>query len=281
MSENPPARSKRWLAAVRIAGLTGMTLSFAVCLFVQRLLARTPAARDRVIGRWIQRWGRWSCRIAGVRLSMQGTPPTTGALLAPNHTGYMDIIAISAAAPCYFVPKGEIGSWPGIGALLKWLRLPFISRRQSRDLFEVMGRLEGLFENGQNVCVFLEGTSSGGDCVLTLRPALLQATVKNQVPIVPVGLVWSSANPAVRREEDIAYWKKEHVFAPHLWRLAGLRGTCVEVRFGDPLTLSPDEDRRLVAQEVRRRILDLLELEDNPEAAKRSIPLPERKTGTA
>ena len=45
---------------------------------------------------------------------MEGQPPTCG-LVVSNHLSYLDIVIISAAMPCFFVAKMEIGGWPFFG----------------------------------------------------------------------------------------------------------------------------------------------------------------------
>lgn len=261
MSSPPRARSNPILAFARVTAFVLMTCVLWVGLAIRCLGVRAPEARVRLVGRWINRWARWGCRVAGIRVSVRGKCPSGGVLLAPNHTSYCDILALSSATPCFFVPKAEIGSWPAVGRLLRFLEMPFVSRRQSRELFEIIEKMETMFENGGNVCVFLEGTTTGGDRVLPARPALLKSAIRHETPIVPVGLAYSSANPRIDISEDVAYWKN-HVFLPHVWRLFGLRGARVEVRFGEPVTLENEDDRREVGREIRARILTLLDMED-------------------
>jgi hypothetical protein len=43
--------------------------------------------------------------------SVMGTPPGHG-LVVCNHLSYLDILILSAAMPCFFVAKLEIGGWP-------------------------------------------------------------------------------------------------------------------------------------------------------------------------
>ena len=50
----------------------------------------------------------------GIHYRVEGTPPTHGLVVA-NHLSYLDILILSAAMPCFFVAKMEIGGWPFFG----------------------------------------------------------------------------------------------------------------------------------------------------------------------
>ena len=50
----------------------------------------------------------------GIQLTVEGAVPTHG-LVVSNHLSYLDIVILSAAMPCFFVAKAEIGGWPFFG----------------------------------------------------------------------------------------------------------------------------------------------------------------------
>ena len=50
----------------------------------------------------------------GIEYQVEGQPPTRGLVVA-NHLSYLDILVLSAAMPCFFVAKIEIGGWPFFG----------------------------------------------------------------------------------------------------------------------------------------------------------------------
>lgn len=68
-----------------------------------------------------------------VRIDVQGADrvPTTGAgIVYYNHIHWLDPVLICAMLPRYGVPltKVEVSRWPGIGSLLRWYRVVFITR---------------------------------------------------------------------------------------------------------------------------------------------------------
>src|SRR5262245_28444067 len=61
----------------------------------------------------LHRWSACLLRWLGVSYSSQGATPA-GGLVVSNHLSYLDILLCSAVAPCVFVSKREVKSWPGI-----------------------------------------------------------------------------------------------------------------------------------------------------------------------
>lgn len=247
--------SNPFRALWRIMALFVCTLAIFVVLVTRRALAGGPEGRRRVSFQLNHFWGKCCARIMGYRIHTQGPLPPPGALLTPNHLGYADIFALSAALPCFFAPKGDIATWPFIGMVIRASEHIFISRKRARDLTQSTQEIEKRLHDEQHVCVFLEGTSSNGIDVLPFRPSFLQAALNTGKPIVPVALVWSSPRPGVDLTEDIAYWR-DHVFVPHLFRHLGLGNYAVEILFA-PAIDPQGWERKALAEEVRRRIVEL------------------------
>jgi 1-acyl-sn-glycerol-3-phosphate acyltransferase len=260
------------LSFLRLAGFFAFTGFGAACVLTQSLWTRSTSGRDRVAGRWIHRWARVGCWLAGVRVTVVGKPPAGGTLIVPNHLGYADVLAMGLAVPCYFAPKSDAGSWPVVGPVVRVARLPLVERRPGdRSLAQVAAKIGDLLADGHNVCVFLEGTSTGGDKVLPFRPALVQAALDRGAPLLPTALVWSADDPRVEVAEHVAYWK-DHVFGPHAWAFFGLRGVRVEIRFGEPIPTAGETDRKALAQRARAQVVALMGFpaEASPESVRNS-----------
>ncbi len=200
-------------------------------------------------------WARWSLRqytrLVGVRVTISGPTPEPGSFIAPNHMGYADIFALGGRVPCFFVSKSEVATWPIIGHMFRQSRQIALSRTRSTTSFkQTLESIADRLRAGHSVCVFLEGTSSGGDSVLPFHASLLQPAIDAGAPIVPAAIRWRSNDQRIDVTEDVAYWK-DHVFAPHLFRLMGLRGVEGEIRFGSPL-----DTAALSRNEVAQRLHD-------------------------
>ena len=194
-------------------------------------------------------------------MTIKGSPPPSGSLLVANHVSYIDILALACSSPCFFTPKAEISHWPIIGQVVLLTRHPFIKRIRGRNLLEAMKEVRTRLEASTSVCVFLEGTTTAGDRILPFKPALLLPAMEMDAPIVPVGLHWSSNVPGMSVRDDIAFWG-DHTFIHHLWRLMGLHGFEVEVRFSEPVHPN-QESRKDFARQLRDRMLHLADLPDH------------------
>lgn len=245
-----------WVLVVLFCG----TITIFSLHLLERLFHRTPAARRAASLRWSGRWGRMLCRVADYHIHVSGAPPK-GALLAANHQTYADIFALLAVGQCFFVPKGEIASWPLAGWLVRGTDQIFSSRRRGRDLRGTAQAIGAALQDGQAVCVFLEGTTSPGDRLLPFRSSFLQPALDVGAPILPVAIEWSHPDDRVDLTEDLAYWRPEHVFLLHLWRHLGIRGFRVQIAFGEPLETN-GLDRKQAATILRNHIFDMRQLQD-------------------
>jgi 1-acyl-sn-glycerol-3-phosphate acyltransferase len=251
-----PARSNPLLALFRgvlVALATGYDLSGVL---IQRGLTSGSSQKRDVTLKWEQSWLRHFAQIMGIHVETQGEPPEAGSCLVPNHVGYVDIIALGSAVPTFFVAKAAVESWPVIGFLFKLSGQISIHRQNRRGVAIANHQIAERLSDGQSVCVFLEGTSSGGDGVLPFKPSLVQPAIDSQSVLVPVGITWHSKNEEIVPREDIAYWK-DHVLMPHLFRLLGLRDISVTIRFGKPV--KPNDDRKALANKLHTHVTQLRE----------------------
>lgn len=221
--------------------------------------------------KWSQTWARTLCRVSGIKIIVAGEPPQPGSLIASNHISHTDIPSLLCGTGCFFVPKAELGSWPVIGSFIRLARQPLVQRTRSRGMKATAAEVEDRLRCGESVCVFLEGTTTGGDRILPFQPSFLQPAINAGAPIVPAAITYRSSDPKVDAMEDLGYWRAEHTFVPHLWRALGLRGLEVEIRFGEPIPTA-GQDRKELAVAARREALrlkglpDLLGAPDEPDA---------------
>ncbi len=249
------ASSNLILAVLRLIGIIAVGFGFSMILIVARLLKKDKRNRFALATFWGERMARLGCAVAGISVVRRGELPRNGVLLAPNHMSYADALVLNSILPCFFVPKSEIADWPLAGALMKVFDQPMVERRAGRGLIGVNDEIKSRLQAGQSVCVFLEGTSSGGDRVLPFSASLLQPAVDAKAPVAPVAIRWIAEDPKVVIEEDIAYWKN-HRFLPHLIRFLGFRGIGVEIIFG-PALQSNGVCRKEFRNALRREVAAL------------------------
>jgi 1-acyl-sn-glycerol-3-phosphate acyltransferase len=147
---------------------------------------------------WMMRhWSRillWAC---GVRIRVQGTIPLArfrgGGMVACNHISWMDIFVINAIQPASFVAKADIAAWPVVGTLVARGGTLFIERGKRHAVHQMIERIAQHVKAGWLVAVFPEGTTSDGRRILPFHANLLEAAVRAQVPLLPMGIRYTDA----------------------------------------------------------------------------------------
>lgn len=197
---------------------------------------------------------RLCVRILGFHVRVHGTiERTPPVLFVCNHTSYTDITILGSLLPASFVAKAEVAGWPLFGTLAKLQRTVFVARagaEAARQRDEMARRLE----QGDNLILFPEGTSSDGNAVLPFKSALFSvAQVRpNDRPlsVQPVSLAYTRLDgmPIGRALRPYFAWYGEMTLAPHFWEFAGLGHATVDVVFHEPVTLEQYESRRRLAE---------------------------------
>ncbi|MCH8203749.1 MAG: 1-acyl-sn-glycerol-3-phosphate acyltransferase [Candidatus Hydrogenedentes bacterium] len=251
------AKSNPLMAVLRLLCVAAWTSACYTGYTTRRFLLADAVAKRQASVRWSRRWFRGLLQIAGIRAHAVGQAPRAPVLITPNHLGYLDIVAVGALCDTMFVSKAEVESWPIIGFLFKQAEGIGVTRGRLRGVHEANRIITERLEQGLSVCVFLEGTSSGGGAVMPFHSSLIQPAIDAGVPVVPAAVRWRATDPAIDIAEDVAYWGG-HSLVPHLWRVLGLRGLRVDVTFGDPF-LSGGQDRKALAKTAHDRVSALLE----------------------
>ena len=193
-------------------------------------------------------------RLLGFRIRIHGHVVRKAPVLyVCNHCSYADISLIGAVLPVSFVAKAEIADWPLFGLLAKLQRSIFIDRQVAKaaaDVKEMTRRLE----NGDNLVLFPEGTSSNGNVVLPFRSALFGvAQIRpsgNPLCIQPVSLAYTRLDgmPIGRALRPYFAWYGDMELPIHLWEVAGLGRVTVDMVFHKPVTIEDFGSRKQLAE---------------------------------
>jgi 1-acyl-sn-glycerol-3-phosphate acyltransferase len=200
------------------------------------------------------------CRIFGIRLDMRGeisaAKPT---LFVVNHLSYIDIEVMSAAVETSFIAKREVASWPLFGWLAKLQRTVFVDRRAAgvhaeRD--DVAARLE----DGGNLVLFAEGTSSDGNRLRPFKSALFSAAQNEAggraVAVQPVTLAYTHLDemPLGRAWRPLVSWYGDMDMLTHGWQLLGLGRLTATLVFHPPVNYAMFGSRKALAAHCERVI---------------------------
>lgn len=204
----------------RVVGIVVLTL---FCIPIQGLMLRISG---RAAERFQRRYWRGVGRIMGLRITVIGTiAADRPVLFVSNHASWLDIIALGAVLPASFVAKGEIEGWPVINLIARLGRTVFVSRSKSgvgRERNDMLQRLQ----DGDNLILFPEGTTSDGCRLLRFQSAFLAVTQANAAIFVqPVTLVYDRINglPVRKKDRPILSWYGAMDLASHFPGIARLR----------------------------------------------------------
>ena len=223
-----------WRRAFRLFRLAGhVLLGAAAVRFVYPWLRHETRLAMRA------RWCRRVLRVLGVELRVLGTVPPGCHLIAANHVSWLDVFAIGAVFPCWFVAKDETRGWPLVGWIAKANDTLFLRRWSARAAYRMNGEIRTRLEARQSVVVFPEGTTTDGSRVLNFYPALFQPAVDRELPVLPLAICYRDA--AARTATAVAY-----VDDDPLWKSlrAVLDAPRIEARLVLDGTLSPAGRKR-------------------------------------
>lgn len=241
--------------AIRLAAVA--VWMFGVFVLGAPLLAVAAALGSRGAGlqaRSLQLQARGILWLMGVRVSASGTPPRPPFFLVANHLSYLDVLVLSAQAPCAFVSKAEVAHWMVLGVLVQAYGTVFVERSRKGDLTRVMAAVQSRLRSGHGVVFFPEATSSDGSGVLPFHSSLFEAAVRAGSPVHCASLSYHAPEGWPPADESICWWR-EMPFWGHFWKLLGLPWVGARVAFAaEPLAVS---ERKELAERARQAVLAL------------------------
>ena len=204
-----------------------------------------PAARAA----WLQNTSRRLLRVFRIETQFTGDIPSSG-LLVCNHLSYLDILVLSALAPCVFVAKREVQHWPVFGWFSKLAGTVFVHREQRSQAVQAVNAIEAGLQTGAVAVLFPEGTSSGGETVIPFKSSLLEPAAR-QPHSLTAGLIQYELGDGDVSEE-VCYWK-DMTLMPHLINLCGKRAIQASVHFNH--LREGDADRKQLARQLHAEVL--------------------------
>jgi lyso-ornithine lipid O-acyltransferase len=223
--ETAPAAWPKRIARVIVRG-SGVAWGIIGCLaeyFLRHLRGRlSEQTRIEVLHRWSGR----TLRRMGVSIEVSGSPGA--GLIASNHLSYLDIMVYSAIAPCAFVSKREVRSWPAVGWIATFAGSIYVDRSRRRETHTLQPKIQSALASGLRLFLFPEGTSSDGARVLRFHSSLFQPAVDLQAQVSAAAISYSvpDGNPGT----DACYWGEMTLF-PHLIKLLTKHSVTARVRF--------------------------------------------------
>jgi 1-acyl-sn-glycerol-3-phosphate acyltransferase len=228
------------LRVIRRAVALVFVLIASICRFWIMHLSGSRTLERRA--RWVQQTCTHVLRSMDIRCEVEGPIPTHGLVVA-NHLSYLDIVILSAAMPCFFVAKSEIGAWPYFGKAARVGGTMFIKRSSLASAEKVAATITERLKLTIPVLFFPEGTSTDGN-MLRFHSRLFEPAIRSGSPITAASIRYVVSDGTPERE---LCWFGDDSFAPHLLRTLNTPGFHAELRFGQPRVYP---DRRVAADET-------------------------------
>lgn len=232
----------------------GMFLIFGVYVISQVVLRPFARARQRCHDVVVRVWARYCSFILGMRVIVEGVPPTPPFFMVSNHLSYVDVIALLTCVRATFLAKSEIARWPLLGMLARGVGTLFIDRKRKRDLVRVSELFHRELAVGRGLVVFPEGTSWNSDSILPFKPSTLEVAVELGMPVHCVALHYTTPAECESARTAVCWWG-DMKFAPHMKKLAALPEFTARIRFGEqPVSAG---DRKTLAEAAHRAVAAL------------------------
>ncbi len=138
-------------------------------------------------------WGRYILFMAGMRPQVEWEEQIDldqVYVLAPNHSSYIDIPAITVMLPHYFIfmAKDELRKIPLFGRFFKTIDIA-VDRKKIKASHRAFLEAGARIANGTSVCVFPEGTIPQSAPELgRFKDGAFKLAIEKQVPLLPITL---------------------------------------------------------------------------------------------
>jgi 1-acyl-sn-glycerol-3-phosphate acyltransferase len=129
--------------------------------------------------------------------------PKAGALLACNHTSFIDVVVLLALVGHYdfhFVAKQEVMSYPLIGGILRKLGFYSFVRESREARLKQADEVEEGLRRGQSALIFVEGTFTPAPGLRPFQLGAFKAAAASGRPVIPMAL---RGTRAILRDQTI------------------------------------------------------------------------------
>lgn len=239
VTTRPTITGGQFRAAARVLAVSLWTAALTVVWALGNLLLLLfPRTRIRWRQAVVRNWARGFAAVVGMKTRRVGAPPRAPFFLVSNHLGYADIILLLTQLDGVFVAKREMRAWPVLGPLAHLFGSIWVNREVRRDAVRVLDLIDEAVARGDGVMLFAEGTTSKGERLLPMRPALFDWAAREQFPVHYAALTYRTAAGTMPAHHAVCWWG-DAPFGPHAWDLCRLPGFEAIITFGPGPILAP------------------------------------------
>jgi lyso-ornithine lipid O-acyltransferase len=167
----------------------------------------------------------------------------------------------SSVRPFVMVAKTEVRGWPLFGWITSRAGTVYVERGGGPKTYpRVNAEMAEAYRNGLPVLFFPEGTTTDGAEVLPFRRGLFHSALNESVALRTAALRYELescwVNEGATVGEDVCWWG-EMGFVSHIFRVLGLKGLSMKMRFGEEV--KERGDRFVLSETARARVSTMYE----------------------
>jgi 1-acyl-sn-glycerol-3-phosphate acyltransferase len=253
----------RWLKLAALLSLWSIFFFLVAVTHVWISILALPN-RWKIVSRLMRSFALILRAVLNIKVSVvgdEGQIERGGYVIISNHMSYVDGIILGSIFPIVFVSKREVKSWPIVGQWNILCGTVYIDRKRKGLVAALIREMTGKLNQGANILLFPEGTSTNGDCILPFQTVPLAAPLRNRSIIAPVTLVYTRIDdePVSPHNRDRLYWYGDMEFVSHFWNLLALRSVEALVTIQPKVECFHYQDnsagRKRLAQDCYDRVL--------------------------
>lgn len=177
--------------------------------------------------------------------------------IVSNHLSYVDILVICTRMPSVFVTSMEMKKTPVLGQITDLAGCLYVERRNRSNISNEIKNIIEALQNGLNVTVFPESTSTNGEQVLPFKRSLYQSAIESGVDVLPMTLNYTKLNneKITTKNRDLVFWYDDMTFADHLYKLC-MSASSLEVELKAHSPISSKEENAILRDKTYKIITE-------------------------
>ena len=176
---------------------------------------------------------------------------TDNYLIVSNHLSYMDMFILSSKMNCVYIAAkdGAQEQFP-----LSWITKNsggiFIDRRNKGTMKEEILKIKDVLNNGFNVVLYPEGTTSDGSKMLKFRSPFFSVVYKSELKILPVCINYKKINgeTVTNKNRSLVCFAEDISFFKHFFRLLTLKRIDALISFLDIVDPKEYKSRKEISE---------------------------------
>lgn len=235
--------------SLRIVSIFFIVVTFLAICFIVELLIGNQKRKLHFFTKTASFFIRLLLTAFGVNPSYKNfkylTDDKSNYLIVSNHLSYIDIFMIFSVKPSLFIANAGLKDEFLLGTVTRYAGGIFVERKKATLSMEI-DRVSGLLDEGFNVVLFPEATTSNGDGLLPFKNPFLASALRSKVDIVPICIKYRKidGNEINISNRDDIYYYGDAKFFDHALRLLTHKSVEADVIELEKIEVKPTQSRK-------------------------------------